>query len=386
MSVEEKDTNLQLSQDDEIAQENSTLRKIIHEAELETLEIDRPSYRLHAAEARTGNRMESQALVKRLLVWAEKEPLSALEFAVNELQPLAESKKAIMAILQQWAESQPEQAWTWAEENASYQLVNLVSAIAKLDPELGWEKAKRCVDVNPNDLLNSYYNAIQGTVYSGDYELALSLLQKADIPVTPDTQNGKYTFVEEVITDWSLFSPDKAAEWIINNPQKEDSALKSLANTALLRIWSNSDPEAALNYAKDLTIDKARRFAVGGALEQLVQQDITKASEWLNEHGNEEWFDPNIYDLSTMPEVVSSAPVVAVEWADSIVDPQLRIEALTNIAADWIVQDPDTATGYLARSGLLPQDAWQAAQDLAEIRSKDVDLVSPHDELFNSVQ
>ena len=234
-------------------------------------------YRLPVSAAQTSNASESEELLAKLLKWAEADPLGALLYAQNEIKPYVESQKIMLALLQQWATSDPELAWDWAEDNTPNQLIDLLATIAKVDAPLGWEKAHIAAALNPDDLYRSYVNVIEGTIHNGDHKLALDLLLEADIPQQLSARDGKYSFLEDIFFDWAKYAPEDAAAWIAANPEADNSALKSLANQSLLKAWTYIDPLATMDYALTLSQDTPKRYAVDASFQHLTSLDFASS-------------------------------------------------------------------------------------------------------------
>ena len=341
-------------------------------------------YRLPVSDARTSNRAESEALLAKLLEWAKEDPLGALRFAQNEIKPYLESQNVILDILKQWATSDPELAWEWAEQQTPSHLVNLVGTIAKIDAALGWEKAQIAATKNPDDLFRSYANAIEGTVHDGDYSLALELLQNAEIPQTATTPDGKFSLLDDLFGDWALYSPEDAAAWIAANPEADDSALKSLANQALIKSWTYTDPLATMDYALTLSQDTPKRYAIGASFRHLAATDLEQASDWLETHADDTgWYDPLVFDFATDIQMSSDNIESAITWAGNIVDEDIQFDALVEIAAGLIKLDPENAQSYFSGDPLFDDVVWEQANLYAAERANTQDFTSPHEILFS---
>ena len=335
-------------------------------------------YRLPVSAARTSNASESEELLAQLLKWAEDDPLGALLFAQNEIKPYVESQKLMLALLQQWATSEPELAWEWAEDNTPNQLINLLATIAEVDAPLGWEKAHIAAALNPDDLYRSYVNVIEGTIHNGDHELALDLLLEADIPQQLSARDGKYSFLEDIFFDWAKYAPEDAAAWIAANPEADDSALKSLANQSLLKAWTYIDPVATMDYALTLSQDTPKRYAVDASFEHLTSLDFAQANDWLETHAdNSGWYDPIIHDFSSKvqlsdPQMSPDTVERAITWAKQIVDGYVQSDALVHIASDLIMHDPETARSRLGEVSFSDDPSFNDfVWEQAEIRAAD---------------
>ena len=339
-------------------------------------------YRLPVSAAQTSNAAESEELLAQLLKWAEEDPLGALLFAQNEIKPYLESQKLMLALLQQWATSDPELAWEWAEDNTPNQLINLLATIAKVDAPLGWKKAHIAATLNPDDLYRSYVNVIEGTIHNGDHELALDLLQQSDIPQQLSARDGKYSFLEDIFFDWAKYSPEDAAAWITANPEADDSALISLANQSLLKAWTYIDPLATMEYALTLSQDTPKRYAIDASFEHLTSLDFAQATDWLETHADSSgWYDPIIHSFASKvqlsdDQMTQDTVAQAITWAKKIVDGYVQSDALVHIVSDLIVHDPATARSLVGEISFSDDPSfndfvWEQAEIRAEDRNAD---------------
>jgi len=105
--------------------------------------------------------------------------------------------------------------------------------------------------------------------------------------------------------------------------------------------WGERDPAAALTWATKLNDPAARKSATAGALEGWSYHDPYAAGEWLAEQP-----EGPVRDAAAVPLVghlARSRADVAWEWAGSIGDAGLRLDARATALRAWAGQDPDAA-------------------------------------------
>ncbi len=301
--------------------------------------------------------------------------MAALAFAQAQIRPRNQSEDAITAILNEWVKTEPEQAWRWARKNSPNDSVGLLGEIAKVNARMSWELAAGLVKEQPELTRAAYFSAVAGVVYTGDFKKAIELvdsLDSADFPISAETPNGKYTFLESAVAGWVRYSPKDVAAWISSLSDGHDSAKSSIANGALIPAWSVSDPLATLDYALTLPQNEARKTALGMAITHLTAQDVNQATAWLNRYGKGPEFDWIVYDLATKPDVFTNNIEAAIGWASSISDPGLRETGLVHIAKEWFLRDYEQAYKYFEGKGLLSVDALSRAEAYALTRIQDM--------------
>ena len=325
-------------------------------------EVAKLASRLHSA-------VDFEALLDQLKDWAKESPLSALAFA-KTIQPNNLSLQAISAILLEWARAEPESAWTWARENSVNDCVALLHSIGREEPKLAWNFANEYVADYPSDRFRSYDRLFEGIAYGGDYRLAMELLEQSDIAPDRDAKDGKYTFVQTIMDQWTAFSPSEVADYLKSLPDPYNSPRVSLAHSLLIPRWASEDPLAALEYGLALPYEsvKARKAAFEYGIEELARRDLTEASEWLNNNDQGPEFDWSIAYLATNELLTEYGPEFAKQWADAIQNVQIRDESLVEIAVNHLISDPGAATELYAAENYLSDEDWGRALAIAQER------------------
>lgn len=329
------------------------------------------------------NGQEATRYFEQLLLMAETDPAAALALAETQLATLGLREYAVDAILAQWASQDPSAAWLWAQEHSPNHLIKLLAEIAKVDPHLAWNYAKEYSLDNPSELYGSFLSAVDGITYSGNYQLAVELLDSIDVPYSSLTPDGKWSFLEPALQKWVNYSTEEVAEWIKALPDAEDSAKKSLAHRTLFEHWCHSDPIASLDYAKELPSGQSKMTAVQMSINNMLNDgEITKAAEWLNENGEGRDYDWPVHNVSTHPEVIESDFAASFEWANSIEAWDIREGAFTEIATHWFMKDPAAARDFFSENETyLNAKQLQRAEEAAKRRIEEA-LNPPEDDGF----
>ena len=150
------------------------------------------------------------------------------------------------------------------------------------------------------------------------------------------------------------FHPDLLAPLFSKLPASE--ALTQSAALVALR-WGEQDPTSALAWAIDLKDKNAREAAYAHAVDGWAFHDPYAAGTWLAEQSK----GPE-RDAATLPLIQhlsrSDAPM-AWEWAESIGDPSLRMDARVSALREWASVDSAAAQSAYKRiaTKLSPADA-----------------------------
>ena len=296
---------------------------------------------------------EAESIREKLLRMAETDPLGALAFAQENLQPDFVRKNIVTAILHAWVAEEPNEAWNWAKENSPTDSARLITQIGKREPELAWEKAEEFSTDNPHFTSVSFGNAVLGTSYGGNYDIALEMLEAADIPVERERRQGKNAYIDLALAQWVRFAPEEAVKWVESLSEEEDPERALIAQHGLLATWSSTDPLPALEYAEALPAGLARNGAFSTALNRLMQLDLEASKQWIDSYGYSTEMDWSITDFVMQPQNLRDDIQGTVEYAQNISDPSMRTEAIVDIAQEWFYNDREAAESYFSNNEIL---------------------------------
>ena len=113
--------------------------------------------------------------------------------------------------------------------------------------------------------------------------------------------------------------------------------------------WSREDPQAVLEWADQLN-GAAKAEAYEEAIESWAREDSSAAGTFLSNLPASAERDSATGAYAT--RVSREDPVVAMEWAGSISDEQLRQEVTVEVAQDWYRIDRAAAEEWIATSNL----------------------------------
>ena len=129
----------------------------------------------------------------------------------------------------------------------------------------------------------------------------------------------------------------------------------------LVAGWSSSDPAGLVSYAQTLPAGETRLNALRDGLSQWVYRDPKAATEWMDSHDPNPDLDAGAAAVAVLPALVEQKPDIAASWAESITDPELRINTLLDLIRIWGARDPTGARNYVATTSALPADRRELA-------------------------
>ena len=143
--------------------------------------------------------------------------------------------------------------------------------------------------------------------------------------------------------------PAHARQWV---SQLQSVDARKAANSAIAQSWAQDDPEAATRWAANLPQDE-RGIALGGAARFWAKEDPKRAGDFLNSLGGP-MRDEAVGFFSATLAYEDSA--LALNWAATISNPQMRQSAEEQIANVWLTQNPAAAKDWIQNSSLPEAD------------------------------
>jgi hypothetical protein len=204
------------------------------------------------------------------------------------------------------------------------------------------------------DQASSYgSDMIDALCHSGNFETAARLAAEGNPEIRAGWMAGAYS-------RWAEFQPEEAARIAsaIKDPELRNQALHGIVGG-----WSQADPAALVQFVTQLPPDGERGSLLSQSLERWAKLDPEAASQWINSREAGPDLDQGVATVATMDFV---KPDVAVEWAESVVNPKLRSETLVAVVRNWLTSDLPAARHYFETTkNLLPEDRQELAQVFA---------------------
>lgn len=228
--------------------------------------------------------------------------------------------------------------WVGALDDAEERSRLTQSIILKLLRERTPESAIALFDSVPADASNSYKRQF--------FQILLDKLMRQDV-------------------DAALAFRDARA----GEPFAENS-LNRLASA-----WADVDPAAAMAWIEAQPAGPEREHALETLVDRWAAHDHAAAVEWTRKQIP----SPMIDRLSRgfVASLTIQDPMLAMELAGRIVDPEIRSAALRDFARYWFVRNPGEIHAWLERGGLSEREANALIQELNTTRKGRVDRMKP---------
>lgn len=178
----------------------------------------------------------------------------------------------------------------------------------------------------------------------GDFADALQVVRSV---CATETHAG---FMQRIVLEWAATSPAAALGWIRDVP---DTALR---DRLLIEAGQNRfalDPAQAAELTLQVRDPALRVASLTETLLGWFDADPAAATRWLDRFPPHVDLDYFAARIATLPALAASRIDVALSWAESIVQPELRLEALTTLIGTWGQQDAAAAVHYVSNATSL---------------------------------
>lgn len=302
--------------------------------------------------------------------------------------------RALAALLEQLARTDPERALALASEEHNWRLSDelrdaSLRGWAFADPAAAGQCA---LTVRTEDRRRAVAAVLQGAAAaSPDAAVQTSLeLCRADPGPAGDyghatvaalVQNGafaeavrfgeslgadKFPFIlKSAYYEWALRQPDAA---LASLDSIRDPVTRSRAASQVYFGWARSDAAGLAAHALSLPPGEARTQALAEALPIWVEKDPVAATAWINDNDTGGDFDDGASAVANLQTLVTRQPAKAMEWAGSINDPHKREQTLRSVFRQWAEKDPAAARRFL-ESAASSQDRNILVSELRDLSS-----------------
>ncbi|HEU6447179.1 MAG TPA: hypothetical protein VFV23_01920 [Verrucomicrobiae bacterium] len=267
----------------------------------------------------------------------------------------------IQAALHGWARTSPLAAANWAlalpdsgERDKS--LATIFSGAVATNPETAVAVGKILMEENPAAAAACGSKLIDALCNAGDFSSAAGLAASAD-------SSQRNFWIGEAFSKWASFQPQAAAQaaQALADPEIRSQALHGIAGG-----WAEADPAGLIQFLAQLPAGGDRGEMLGQALKSWVQNDPLAAANWINDN-NQFGSDLN-QGAAEVATTESLPPQIALTWATSISDPQLRSATVASVVRDWLYDDLPAAENYIRSSkDLLPPDRQQLSEIINDL-------------------
>jgi len=279
---------------------------------------------------------------------------------LGKLPKTSASTVVKVALLGNWAESDPAAALQWAKAQAN-------------DPNRGDYFLSVLMTLSNKDLAAAWLNLNQVDNAATREKIAANLLARMTdqnpasaleaLLKLPVGQRSKMLY-EAVFLSWTEKDPAGAAAAALQLPA---SVARATVLATVAATWGQQDPAAALAWANNLPANAAHTTAIDEVIKALGASDPAAATSYLSNLPNGSQRNKLIADLATSWAAIDAPAALA--WADASTSGQAHDQAIEAILTQISQTDPASAAAYLdkvsapnIRKIALPQLAKEWAQ------------------------
>jgi hypothetical protein len=296
--------------------------------------------------------------MQQLIALAATNPQLAMEQALSLKGALkVQAQTAILAV---WGGVDPSAAWNWVvsfQPDNNAQFISLLEVIGRREPRTAMAFAEKFVAEHRELRKDIYAAALAGITQAGAYSLGIDWLEGLELEAETKAELRNF-----VVSAWAPYEPQAAMQWVLAQPEQQQAA----AIDRLSESWSDTDPQAAVNFAANLNSGAKREALLLSAFKKWLSADSAAASSWLASAQLHKDFDPLISEFATQPSVNNGQVKAALDWAGKVHDPELRLSTVTSILSAFKQKDPSAASAYLQDIAYLSDaERTQLREDLA---------------------
>ncbi|MGJ8652994.1 MAG: hypothetical protein ACSHX8_06945 [Opitutaceae bacterium] len=293
------------------------------------------------------------ALLEQL---AQSQPEEAYALTAN-IGSIRDVERAKAAILEVWAKNDPVKALNWAQTALADESQNTKAAqmraifrgYAALNPNAALTAAQSLpAETRGEQRMRQELMAevIETQVRQGNLEEA-----KLAIALLEDGSDAKEVLVRELVNEWARYDPQGAASYITSLGDSASTNLKA----SLVNEWAEHDPSAAAAWLSNLDVeDPTVARAAGSIIDEWARYDLNASAEWLNSLPASGDLDRAVATYTM--RAAREDPANAMTWAESIFDDRGRTRMMQNVAYTWKSEDPEGFEEYLSTSGLSTEE------------------------------
>lgn len=330
--------------------------------------------------------------------WAEMDPVTAARMALT-IEASAERREALKIVGQEWAERDPEAVLDWVSDTdlSAYERETIRNSALNAYARRDAKAAMALLETLDSTTRNRVLPNVVRELIEEDPSAASEWLRRA-----PEGFS-KYRVINEVGYVFANEAPEMALDLAREIPELKErvlgNAFRSLASkdleTAmqLAEEWrtdpeyrniavqiassfSESDPEAALNWASGLE-EEVKHAAMSSVIMNLARDEPLVAVDHLEKMGLA--MDDPIY-RNSLNNIVSTwareDPVSAAEWLTTLPESSVRDSAVGDIADRWARIDPVSASEWIGSLNAGPGRDQAAHRLVNRIQREDPEMAA----------
>ncbi|HEX2854171.1 MAG TPA: hypothetical protein VHO24_13120 [Opitutaceae bacterium] len=292
--------------------------------------------------ASPGNARRDAALAALLEERARTDAAGALALAAAEPNRLRREKFQ-HASLRGWAERAPDAAADWVNANLAEPgrdaAIAAVIEGATSAPDAARQLVERLTRADPAQAYAYGHTLIQALAARGEFATAAQFATSSETEASARTE-----WINGAFSSWAQHQPKPAAQAALT---LADPDARRVALGGVTAGWARAEPAGLAEFSLQLPAGAERSAALGESLRHWVMQDAVAASAWINRLESSAEIDAGAAAIATLQPLIANRPDVALGWAESIVEPELRLQTLGAVLQTWSLTDLAGAQRYL---------------------------------------
>jgi len=303
---------------------------------------------------------ELAALIEKM---AEQDPQRAIGLAAAQTN-LRLRAALLRSALKGWGTTDPEAAAKWAQSETVMDQAQAINALlqgAIQSPDKAISVTVALIQNDPGRATEFGGDLISALTEAGQFDRAANFAANS-------APNSREDLMLPAYSRWAEFQPQAA---IASAMQITDPGLRDTALNAIIVGWSPTDPKGLVDFAQNNLPAGQQSSTLSSAIGYWADNDPIAAATWINQNNPGAESDTGAAEIALSSQLAQK-PELAATWAESISNPQLRLETLTTLIEKWTAVDQTSAENYIKNSpSLTPEDRTQLldkSQMLAELK------------------
>lgn len=282
-----------------------------------------------------------------------RSPQRAIDWARTQVDATLR-RRCLVAAIRAWGECAPNAAVDWAlsqPDDERQTDVEAALAGAVLQPQQAVAIVRGLLRYyDPADHANAAPALVVALNNAGQFQTALDFINDSPADLRAD-------WIRTTFQRWGASQPQDAIH-ALNSIS--DETLRNDAFRAAVTSWSTESPSSLADYAASLPDGDNRAFALTQLVDNWSLQDPAAFATWLNTSPPGMNLDQAIATMISKTDSANYSPQVALQWAESISDTNLKYDSIKHVLAEWNQTDPSAAQTYVATISSLDDQQRQS--------------------------
>ncbi|MFT3991939.1 MAG: hypothetical protein QM680_11070 [Luteolibacter sp.] len=220
-------------------------------------------------------------------------------------------------------------------------------------PESLIHEALELLKKDPSDPEGNYAKLLLRLCRASHFEIARRLIETPPFEEHPD-----WTTI--LFQAWASQHPLEAMEAAdtFSDPAQKSAAFRSAAEG-----WNSTDRAALAAYVVKLPQNEDSDYALNLAFQSWSLQDPESLSRWIDTLPAGPEYDAAAYIMLGKSDLATSPPEISIQRAETIGDPDLKMDSYRHIIRNWAASDPAAARHHLDHAAWLDEKQRQELRD-----------------------